>query len=168
MKKLMVLSLVMVFVLAYAGISMAGPWGDEITITANNDKYAELRSWTYQFGVAWDDGVELDFDGTTADDAGENIGFQITSNTPINLLLGLDPLTHTDGDTIYTLVEVLKVAGHDWQGSVDNNNTQYTRNNVQGQELVDYYLKVRTELADVHEQVAGDYEATFTLTIEAI
>lgn len=189
MKKISILVFVLLATLmfgtAYAQ-DLGGTLKGSVNVTAEVLPYAELRiaptqKWTAEQGLELPTLIGNEYSEFVFVNAGNpeeywkfaarrDLSFWIGSNTPINLKVEFDALKNGD-DEMTTRVDVWKQDG--WANVINaiaETGPASTGNwgkPLQRNELQQYTLGVSAIPGDIHEQLAGTYETTVLLTIEA-
>lgn len=172
MKKSLVLSLVLVLILgtmAAAGSSLKnnGTETGNIAVTATVGPYAEIRGLV--------DSLELNFLGEAFEKGNGPRGnykqddFRVSSNTDVDVTFSWDRLTLEDWkiNTFLTVWPREGYQGYAFSVMADETNPVQSRILKQGVEEHGYRVRVGGELGDIHDQSAGNYTMTVTVTVAA-
>ncbi len=169
MKRLIILGLAFVLVLALASTGLAQKKldSDTVEVRAIVHPYAEIRDLNdpnnpilCYVGYAGEEHTWRDY-------------FYVVSNTKIGMQLNQKDFTHKlKGDTFYTRAKIQRAARYgDDRGEqilrTDSFRPVDARWPVQGQEGKWYLLDVKGKLGEVYSQAAGKYKAKFTVTVFA-
>ena len=167
MKRLIILGLAFVLVLALASTGLAYKKldSDTVEVRAIVHPYAEIR------GLNDPNNPILQYEGYAGEEHTWRDYFYVVANTNIAMQLNQKDFTHKNGDTFYTRGKIQRAAynGDDRGDTIIRTDSVMpvasSWGYVQGQEGKWYLLDVKGKLGEVYSQAAGDYKAEFTVTV---